>query len=109
MNDDELSKAVTEHEGWHDRCFAATRNSHGKELWTDGKGNWLEALPEYATSWEWTGPLVEKYKIRLALPGGSNGNWFAKTAPDSLAPSKRWSQDGNVLRAICLAVLEIEK
>ncbi len=107
MTNEELSRAVTEHEGWE--YNKGLRGSDGlgpmfNSFWahSDGRFTVYDSCPPYATSWELTGPLVEKYNMHV-WKDGTDGVWYAAhhNADDVQVAD-------TPLRAICLAVLEVQ-
>lgn len=76
MNNDELNRAVAEHER-----SSVTDMEPGE-------------YPPYATSWEWTGPILERLL--------HDGEFYS-------AIWRNMDCEETLLRATCLAVLEVEK
>ncbi len=100
MNNSELSRAVALHEGWIFNKGLRGRDGLGpmvEPYWSHPDGR-RASEPFYATSWEWTGPLLDKYFM------SSYTDWNF-----GLALTKYLDLGETLLRTICLAVLDTEE
>lgn len=79
-----------------------------------------EAVPRYDTSWDATGPLMEKYGISLTEPGehgGAETNWLASKRVGWVAigssphayPDVIEAEGGTILLAVCNLLLALKE
>lgn len=110
MTDKPLHVRVAEALGWRDLTLWLP----SKDLWTGRHPLGMEAeVPHYDTSWEATGPLIEKYGIALVREEMFGKTWWEAYAGLHLGcDGAEWSMraDGEcdtALQAVCNLILSL--
>lgn len=91
MSDDEINARVAVLEGW---SLVEGR------YWMRGADQISGDMPpfQYATDWQWCGPLIVKYGLHLYPPCDEEAGWLVECGDE-------FTEAGTPQRAICLAVI----